>query len=408
MNLADMLGYADIGQLGRIANTYQCECNGHSKNELIQSILQAIGRRDVFENQISTMKMEDLRFMNSLLFDPRNAFSLEELIARVQQSKFDNGTEWQAEDASASEALTERGASGKAGKTGKRRKQAKAEQPAQPPGPRDTIIRFKHYGWLFNGHAGPDRYLFHIPSDVKIRFREALERRLGLELQYLHDEPDAYRDEQQLLGEDVVELLTYVHHNEISLTVDGMMYKRNVLQMMERFGIREELPARGEWRFGYGRRMKEYPDRMSLLYDYCYYKGWISEQQALLALTPAGQERQMKKLPEAPDELYRFWLRLYKNAIPNLRSLVYWIDRLAAKWVSADSLKKALMPYIRPYYYDKSDAIFEQRIVAMMLHLGLLKLGEHELCGRVIRATPLGRAVVAGLNLDDDEALVLE
>ena len=88
MNLADMLSYADIGQLSRIATTYHCECNGNSKNDLIQSILSTVNRRDVFEAQISAMKLEDLRFINSLLFDVRDAFSLEDLVARVQQSKF--------------------------------------------------------------------------------------------------------------------------------------------------------------------------------------------------------------------------------------------------------------------------------------------------------------------------------
>lgn len=34
MNFADMLGYADIAQLSRIADVYQCECNGHSKRML--------------------------------------------------------------------------------------------------------------------------------------------------------------------------------------------------------------------------------------------------------------------------------------------------------------------------------------------------------------------------------------
>ena len=55
---------------------------------MIQSILSTVNRRDVFEAQISAMKLEDLRFINSLLFDARDAFSLEELVARVQQSKF--------------------------------------------------------------------------------------------------------------------------------------------------------------------------------------------------------------------------------------------------------------------------------------------------------------------------------
>jgi len=421
MNLADMLGYADIGQLGRIATTYRCECNGHSKNELIQSILQAIGRREVFEAQIGAMKLEDLRFMNSLLFDPRDTFSLEELVARVQQSKFAVEDQSQSgntvigttqttqtlQTLQTTQTAKEKNKSSGAG-AAKKKRTSKATTPAPEPGPRDTIVRFKQYGWLFNGFTGPDRYLFQIPYDLKIRFREALERRFAAQLKIASEEPSAYRDEQQLLGDDVVELLTFVHHNEISLTGEGMMYKRSILQMMERFGIKEQLPVRGEWRFGYGRRMREYPDRMSFIYDYCYYNGWLAEDQMLLTLTRSGEERQHSRKTEPPDQMYRFWLRLYKNAIPNLRSLVYWTDRLAQDWVSMESLKEALLPFIRPFYYDTPAAIFEQRLVGMLLHLGLVRIGEHEELGRVIRATPLGRAVVAGLNLDDEDAIVLE
>ncbi|MFB9329597.1 hypothetical protein ACFFSY_26980 [Paenibacillus aurantiacus] len=402
MNLADMLSYADIVQLSRIASTYRCECNGHSKNELIQSILSTVNRRDVFETQIKSMQLEDLRFMNSLLFDLRDTFSLEELLARAEQSKF--GAEEDKQEVPDTARISE---PSQAKKSSKRTKTQKPAPPAES-GPRATISRFKQYGWLFNGISGPNRYLFQVPHDLKRRFKEAMERKFVSQLTFVYDEPQAYRDEQQLLGEDVKELLTFIHHNEIQLTSDGAMYKRSVLQIMDRLAVKEQLPGKGEWRFGYGRRMKDYPNRMSLIYDYGYYNGWIAEGESELTLTPAGLERQASGAPEGTDKLYRFWLRLYKNAMPNLRSLVYWTDKLSEQWVTAESLKYALVPYIRPFYYDSSETLFEQRIVGMMLHLGLIRIGEHAQFGKVIRATPLGRAVVAGLNLEDEDAIVLD
>ncbi|UVI32410.1 hypothetical protein [Paenibacillus spongiae] len=404
MNLADMLSYADIGQLSRIATTYSCECNGHSKNELIQSILQAVGRKEVFEAQVGSMKLEELRFMNSLLFDPRDSFSLEELIARVQQSKF-------GEPQTDAEPVKAQGAHAKepkAKRPGSKRTKAAGSEAAPETGPRATITRFKQYGWLFNGFSGPNRYLFQVPADLKIRFRETLERRFMGQLTYAADDPQAYRDEQQLLGCDVSEMLTFIYQNDIPLTAEGAMYKRSVLQIIDRLGVKEMLPARGEWRFGYGRRMKEYPNRMAFIYDYCYFNGWITETGPSLALTSEGMQRQAQRRPEQPDKLYRFWLRLYKNAVPNLRSLVHWIDKLSPRWVSAESLKNTLSPFIKPYYYDNAETIFEQRLSGMMLHLGLIRIGEHNELGRVIRMTPLGRAVIAGLNLEDEEAIVLE
>src|SRR5690348_3272925 len=83
MNLADMLCYADIVQLTRIAETYDCRCSGHSKNELIQSILTAVHRRESLELRVGEMSEDDMRFLNSLLFESRTAYSLEELTARA-------------------------------------------------------------------------------------------------------------------------------------------------------------------------------------------------------------------------------------------------------------------------------------------------------------------------------------
>src|SRR4051794_32762276 len=100
MNLADMLSYADIQQLSKIALNYECDCNGHSKNELIQSILSALNRKEVFDKYIMGMSSEDMRFLNSLIFDQRESFSLEEMIARVQQTKFnkESNDNWNPRD----------------------------------------------------------------------------------------------------------------------------------------------------------------------------------------------------------------------------------------------------------------------------------------------------------------------
>jgi hypothetical protein len=403
MNLADMLSYADIGQLSRIAATYRCECNGNSKNDLIQSILSAINRREVFDAQIGSMRLEDLRFINSLLFDPRDAFSLEELIARVQQSKFGNVSE---ESGFSAPIAVPESVAGTPQKKGSKRSKAAKNQPEAETGPRATISRFKQYGWLFNGYSGSNRYLFQVPADLKDRFKAAFEKRFSAQAVYADGEPQAYRDEQQLICDDVRNLLTFIHHNEIPLTSEGAMYKRSILLVLDRLGVKEQLPGRGEWRFGYGRRMKDYPNRLSLLYDYCYYNGWLSESGDLLTLTAEGEERQALIAPESPDKLYRFWLRLYKGPIPNIRALVHWVDKLAKNWVTAESLKEALTPFIKPYYYDSPETIFQQRIVGMMMHLGMLRIGEHGESGQVLRMTPLGRSIVAGLNIEDD-AIVL-
>ncbi|KAF9118957.1 hypothetical protein BGX30_004195, partial [Mortierella sp. GBA39] len=54
MNFADMLSYADIGQLTTIASHYQCQCKRNSKHELIQSILVTLNRREFIAQQVNT------------------------------------------------------------------------------------------------------------------------------------------------------------------------------------------------------------------------------------------------------------------------------------------------------------------------------------------------------------------
>jgi hypothetical protein len=409
LNLVDMLGFADIAQLTRIAGTYRCDCNGHSKHELIQAILSAISRRDVFDAQINLLPIEDLRFLHSLLFDSRDAFSLEELLARIQFSRFDStGAAAGAAQTQAPLPQAIEEAAGKAKRTAKSKKAPKtADKAEKPSSPRDTVARFKHYGWLFNGLSGTNRYLFHVPSDLKERFREAITRRFMTMIEYT-DDPRVYRDEQALLAEDVLHLLDYIDKNEIQVTAEGAMYKRNVQQVLELFGVREELPMKGAWRFGYGRRFKEYPDRMAFVYDYCYYKRWVSEADLKLTLTAAGLEKLASRQLDRPEELYRFWLRLYKSAVPNLLPAAHWIDRLAgSRWVTADSLRQAMLPYIRPFYYDDPRAVFDKRIIGMMLHLGMLRLGEDERTGAVVRMTNAGRSAVAGVRDLEHDTLTL-
>ncbi|MGZ7445427.1 hypothetical protein [Paenibacillus sp. TH7-28] len=360
MNLADMLSFADIGQLSRIADHYRCECSGHSKHELIQSILQTVGRRDFIDRHFSGMSMEDLRFLNTLLFCGRRQFSLEELIASAQASRF-------TQDAKDRES------------------------------PREMIARFRQRGWLFNGSTHQTRYLFEVPEDLKQRFREALEIRFKSEMRSAPAEPPVYREEPDMLAADLLLFLRYVCNHDVPLNNEGVMYRRNQLQIMESLHVSEALAGKG-WRFGYGRRFKDYPNRFALLYDYAYHSRFIQENGSQLELTETGQAYLTEGKKEPAIQFVRFWLRLYKGPIPNLLSLVYWIERCSNQWVTVSSLYGRIESLIKPFYYDAPAAIFEERILFMMLHLGMVRIGEDEQRERYVQATPFGHTAVAKLQ----------
>jgi hypothetical protein len=368
MNLADMLCYADIQQLSSIARNYECDCSVHSKNELIQSILSKVNRSDVFEQQVGSLPLEEIRFLNSLVLDSRDLFSLEELIARARLSNT-----------------------------------AKQDETWNP---RDLISRFRQRGWLFNGYSQNTKYLFQLPNDLKKRFTDTLCRSFKSEI-VTTGEPPAYRDEQGLIADDIANLLRYLYNQDVELTADGSIYKRHIQHLLDSLAVPEEPVTKGGWRFGYGRKYRELPARLSFLYDYCYYQGFLAELPGRLSLTDKGRAAVLEGKKEQLADIYRFWLKLYKGPIPNLASIVFWIGRLADGWVTAQSLGSVLCRLIRPYYYDEPASIFENRILPMMMHLGLIRIGEEKPFGKTVTVTRLGAKLISGKQADDEEAIVL-
>ncbi|MDF2963534.1 MAG: hypothetical protein K0S39_5269 [Paenibacillus sp.] len=221
------------------------------------------------------------------------------------------------------------------------------------------------------------------------------------------DEPGVYRDEQRLIVDDIRHFLHFVGQQETVLTAENFMYKRYLQQVLDRLSVKEEPVGKTAWRFGYGRMFKEYPNRFSFIYDYCYYQDLITEHNQVLALSEKGRERLTGDQKEDLLQVYRFWLRLYKGAIPNLQSLVFWLEKLTKTWVTVESVKTALVPLVRPFYYDSPDSILEQRILQMMMHLGLIRLGQHEEKGAVVQLTKLGGSIIQGIYVPEEDLIVL-
>ena len=381
MNLADMLSYADIQSLSAIAKHYNCECSTNSKHELIQAILNAVNRKDVVEQTIESLSETDLKFLNTFLFEQRELCTLEELIARVVQVR-------------------------------------SSSIPAEPAAeeteikPRQIVSKYKERGWLFNGVNAKTKYLFQFPKDLKDKFGDTLQRKFERGLAYTGD-PAYYRDYHLLILDDVLVFLNYVNKEEIRLTSDGVPYKRQLQQMLEMMNVPEELPGKTAWRFGYGRKYKFYPERFSLIYDYCYYNEYILEQEDQLMLSDKGLSKVQRGEKDSLVDMYRFWLRLYKNPIYNLPAIVHWVNRLAHDWVTVQSLKKVLCPYIKKFYYDSPEDIFAYRILKMMQYLGLVRIGGNQASEEpvpedaVVQMTDIGKKVIRGIYVHDDETIPL-
>ncbi|MFC5403792.1 hypothetical protein [Cohnella soli] len=398
MNLAEMLSYSDIAELSAIADAYGCECSSHSKNELIQSILSTVQRRDVLESRVGEVTGNDLRFLNSLLFESRTAYSLEELKARAigggAGAPEGDGRASNAGEAAALAATKQEVA---AKGNGRKKKTDASKIPRVPEdSARQSISRFKRNGWLFNGFSQHTKYLFQVPEDVKARLGDALEKRFRHSLDFAA-EPPAYRDEGNLLAEDVTAFLKFVRDNDVPVTAEGVMYKRQLSLALERMSVMESIPTRAGWRFGYGRKFRDYPDRFSLLYDYVYLEGLVEERTDRLELTELGRNVADGFAKAEQIGIYRCWMRQYKIPVPSLPALAQWVMRLTPEWTTVESVIQILQPLVRPYFYDTQRDVLDNRVLRMLMHLGALRWGETESGEAVVKLTKQGKSLISGV-----------
>ncbi len=339
MNLAEIMVFTDIGQLHQMAEHYGCRCNPHSKNELITSLLTSIRQKQTIKLEVEQLSSVELHFLLLLFLDKRTTFSLEDLLAKA----------------------------GVALHQDKEKKQDEA---------RKCISKALKRGWIFPAkHKQVGQY--QVPADIREPYIQ-MWLELWLADQTVADELPAYRDEGSAMSADIYQFLAFLSKEPVPLTADGGMYKRYQTQLLQFFHVKEEALPPQKWRFGYGLHFDLYPDRLSLIYDYCYYRGWIAESPGSLQITAKGLEllTEREKLTGA-DDLIRFWMRVYKRAIPNLPMIVQLIPLLASgRWVSQESLLATLLPWVKAFYYDEPTNIVTNRILKMMVHLGLLKVGE--------------------------------
>ncbi|RKD25730.1 hypothetical protein BEP19_01955 [Ammoniphilus oxalaticus] len=371
MRLAEMLSYADIDQLHELARAYACDCNINSKNELIQSLLASIKRQSSIEQQLDGLNQAEFNFLMHIVLDGRQQFSLEDLRVKAKFSypqELDRATY------------------------------------------RKLVSVALKKGWVFRGVTRQASSSFEVPADMrKIWADEILRRELGEQPAY--PQPYAYRDEGFAMIEDMRLFLRYVLDHEPTLTVEGVIYRRNQQQLFELLAAQEEPIEKGGWRFGYGRHFREYPDRFSLIYDFCYYRGYIREEPGhCLYVTNEAQEANELPAEWLAMELYKFWLRLYKRPVVGLPMLTRLIGRAAQQWVSEEILLQMITPRVRAFYYDQPDSIARQRILKMMVHLGLLRKGLAEPGGAPLlyQTTTLGQKLLESVEGSAMKDIILD
>lgn len=356
MKLSHCLNSCDITTLRRIADTYDFTCSRSSKNDLMQEIMMHFNNKNFIGERIEKVADEAYReSIAQLVLDKRREFSKEEITAVVRR----------------------------AGQYDEKKAMHAVEQ-------------LQSDGWIYGlgQHSSKQRFL--IPDDLRERVKPYIQSYFQQKVQLTSTTPIVHRDENLALVRDTSTFLSYTSRKELKLTQDGVLFKRSVQAILQLFEIKEEALTHGGWRFGYGRRFHDYPDRFALLYDFCFAHELISEgEDGFLHTSPKVQKWLEKPETDRLLEMYRYWLRTYRHSISNISTAVgTLIQAVHSRWVEKDSLNQLLTQYVSAYYYDTQTDVIEKRIYQMMIHLGLLMSGQLEDGGYVLRLTKLGHELL--------------
>ncbi|WAH35132.1 helicase-associated domain-containing protein [Alicyclobacillus dauci] len=344
-----------MNTLRSIAIHQDLTCSLHSKNDLYQSILYNLQIRSEVERLVRSWLGEWGEVLLRIGMSNRSQFSSEEIEALFMATGMN----------------------------------------------RDDINRALGQGWMFARQDRSLRPRYVIPMEIHEAIQASLFRDFTSKVVNRETEPLIQRDEVHALVNDLHTLIDYVLNHEVQLTTDGAMYKRHTQQLMELFEVPEDLKV-SEWRFGYGRRTHDYPDRLALLYDFAYQHGILVESTNLtLQVSEAGMTWREKSRPGQLQRMVHFYLSLYRRPIPRLRDIVEVIRRVADRWVSSSSVLAACDLMVNSFYYDTQEDVWNTRIVKMLTHLGVLRTGfDQESDDLWFQMTNLGQELLTQDEMD--------
>lgn len=340
MKLSDHLLYRDIQELGKMAAYYECECNRNSKLELVQSIHHQMLNQTVYEELLRQIEKPLIHYLQYILYQPSITFSIDELIAKGKYI----GQLFNYEQS-----------------------------------PRKWVTELLKRGWLF-----PISSKYQVQLEIPLDLHPFLKKQMlqqvisTYQLTPYHEVNGNIRDEGKSISLDIHTFLSYIKDQNIPVTLDGVIHKRYQQILYQKFNISEEFLKDKEWRFGYGRRFPAYPSRFAFIYDFCFSKDWIIESQEGIILSKEGEEIANSDHfihGEIYQELLAYWIKIYKHPIPSLPFIYkFTVELLSNRWLESNQLYTIIKPWLKSYYYDDVQTIFRERIIRMLVHLGVVQM----------------------------------
>ncbi|MFX4302478.1 hypothetical protein ACOJUR_09515 [Alicyclobacillus tolerans] len=326
VRLADCLVQADIHTLQAIARHYQFSCALYSKNEMIQEILHHFRINPQFQLEQTAQEYLQNPIYARLALHKTGFFAKEEIQAMFQSNPTDS--------LDLQEAIS-----------------------------RGWLIPIRKY----NGdtiYVLPDELREHLLYSVIDQMRE--------KLVFHEDDENISLDKTSVLS-DLHTFLQYTERHQVQLTVNGSIYKRQLTQILELMSTPEEIPVES-WRFGYGRRFHDYPDRFALLYDFSYFTGLLEEQEVGQLIINSSHPWLQKGNYEQLQSLFEFYIRSYRRPLPRLPLILSLLIHLSESWVREDTVYEVIQHFLSDFYFDSKEQVWKQRILQMLHYLGIVHL----------------------------------
>lgn len=325
MNLMDVLLFQDRNELIKLLKDEDVvACNINSKRELVEMLYPMLVNLDHVTDRYNRLTNDAKKMALTLCYDQNSLLSKEELNGFVPHLK----------ESSFLEMLEELTANG-------------------------FLFTYINRNYL-------------VPSQVKKELRRTIKMRIKEETLILPNDPNG--QSEITIVNDLFVLIDYLVEKPLSLTKAGVLYKKDFQEIMKQFSYKEVLPKE-QWRFGYGRRFAQYPDRFSLIYDYCFHKGWIVENDSTLTATKRVEELYEMRLPELVKSIVTYWHKLYRRAFPTV-GLLYelLLDSLnEEEGLEVEFLVSFLSPFVKEYYFDTKEDMIIKRFLNMLIYLDIVK-----------------------------------
>lgn len=327
----DVLLYQDRKQLLKLLNAQEkltIDCNNHSKKELIEVLFPSLLNRQLLKERFEQLEDDEKVVIIQMCYDKRVFFSKEDMVAFIPSSK---------------KHYTE-----------------------------DILSKVMNIGFLFPC----SNYRYSIPHELKRQTIEVFKQ--PFKDQELFISFAGGRKKTIHILNDLLSFIDYVTNTPLLLTKNGSIYKKDFNGIMNFFDIKEELPTE-QWRFGYGRRFYQYPDRFSLLYDFCFKSKWIVEEDGYLRVTKKAEELNDLSVSDLLNGLLNYWMKLYKGPVPLTPVLFKVVTEVLEEChaIEEDIFIEYLSPFVEDYYYDTRGIIIKTRLLTMLEHFQILYCPEN-------------------------------